>query len=47
MLDQATKKASAGDTGSAIDLLQRVAAQQCAFPRLARTAQRALRRLQK
>ncbi len=45
MLDQAGGKAAAGDNAAAIDLYRRVAAQGCAYPRLAKTAQRALRRL--
>lgn len=44
-LDQAASKASAGETANAIELYRQVAAQSCAFPRLAKTAQRALRRL--
>jgi hypothetical protein len=45
MLDLAGHKASSGDNAGAIELYRQVASQQCAFPRLARTAQRALRRL--
>ncbi|HEX7420463.1 MAG TPA: hypothetical protein VF505_11290 [Thermoanaerobaculia bacterium] len=45
MLDRAGAKASAGENAGAIELYQEVAAQGCAFPRLAKTAQRALRRL--
>ena len=45
MLDRASAKASQGANGDAIDLYQQVAAQACAFPKLAKTAQRALRRL--
>ena len=45
MLDQAGGKAAAGDSAAAIDLYRRVAAQGCVYPRLAKTAQRALRRL--
>ncbi|GAC1400478.1 MAG: hypothetical protein NVSMB68_15400 [Thermoanaerobaculia bacterium] len=44
-LDTARIRAASGDNASAIDLYREVAAQECAFPRLARTAQRALRRL--
>jgi hypothetical protein len=45
MLDQASGKAASGDKTGAIDLYRQVAAQGCVFPRLAKTAQRALRRL--
>ncbi len=45
MLDRAGAKASAGENGAAADLYRQVAAQACAFPRLAKTAQRALRRM--
>ncbi|HEX9160981.1 MAG TPA: hypothetical protein VF980_04670 [Thermoanaerobaculia bacterium] len=45
MLDQAGSKAASGDSAAAIALYKQVAAQQCAFPRQARTAQRSLRRL--
>lgn len=45
MLDQASKKAASGEKAEAIGLYRQVAAQGCAFPRLARAAQRALRRL--
>ena len=45
LLDRATAKAIAGQNTEAIDLYKQVAAQGCAFPRLAKTAQRALRRL--
>ncbi len=45
MLDRASSSASSGDRAAAIDLYRQVAAQGCAFPRLAKTAQRALRRL--
>lgn len=45
LLDSANSKASAGAKDEAIDLYKQVAAQECAFPRLAKTAQRALRRL--
>lgn len=45
MLDRAAAKASAGENANAIELYREVAAQGCAFPRLAKTAQRALRRL--
>jgi hypothetical protein len=44
MLDQASAKAASGEKAEAISLYRRVAAQGCAFPRLARTAQRAMRR---
>ena len=44
-LDLAGAKASAGENSEAIELYRQVAAQGCAFPRLAKTAQRALRRL--
>ena len=44
-LDRAASKASAGENADAIELYRGVAAQDCAFPRLAKTAQRALRRL--
>lgn len=45
MLDTARTRAESGDSRSAIELYRQVAAQECAFPRLAKTAQRALRRL--
>ncbi len=45
MLDEASTKASAGDHDKAIELYRAVAAESCAYPRLAKTAQRALRRL--
>jgi hypothetical protein len=45
MLDQASAKTASGDKAGAIELYRRVAAQGCVFPRLAKTAQRALRRL--
>jgi hypothetical protein len=45
MLDQAGRKAASGDSAGAIDLYRQVSAQQCAFPRQAKAAQRALRRL--
>jgi hypothetical protein len=45
MLDQASEKAASGEKAEAIALYRQIAAQGCAFPRLARTAQRALRRL--
>jgi hypothetical protein len=45
MLDQANGKVASGDNAAAIDFYRAVAAQACPFPRLARTAQRALRRL--
>ena len=45
MLDQASEKAASGEKAEAIALYRQVAAQGCAFARLARTAQRALRRL--
>ena len=45
MLDGAAKKAADGDREKAIELYRAVAAQACAFPRLAKTARRALRRL--
>jgi len=45
MLDQAGARADDGDNKSAIELYRQVAAQSCAFPRLAKVAQRALRRL--
>jgi hypothetical protein len=44
-LDRAGAKATAGENADAIELYQQVASQGCAFPRLAKTAQRALRRL--
>jgi hypothetical protein len=44
-LDRAGAKAAAGENDGAIELYRQVAAQGCAFPRLAKTAQRALRRL--
>jgi hypothetical protein len=44
-LDRAAAKASAGENANAIELYRQVATQGCAFPRLAKTAQRALRRL--
>jgi hypothetical protein len=44
-LDRAASKASAGENVDAIELYRQVASQGCAFPRLAKTAQRALRRL--
>lgn len=44
-LDQAGAKAAAGENDDAIAMYRQVAAQGCAFPRLAKTAQRALRRL--
>jgi len=45
MLNDASAKASAGDSEKAVVLYRAVAAESCAFPRLAKTAQRALRRL--
>ena len=45
LLDRATEKAFAGENAGAIELYRQVASQSCAFPRLAKTAQRALRRL--
>ena len=45
VLDDASSKAAAGDRDTAIDLYRSVAAQDCAYPRLAKTAQRALKRL--
>lgn len=45
MLDRAANEASSGDSETAIELYRAVAAQACSFPRLAKTAQRALRRL--
>lgn len=45
MLDRACAKATAGERDGAIELYRQVAGQACAFPRLAKTAQRALRRL--
>jgi hypothetical protein len=45
MLDRASTRAAAGERDAAIDLYRQVAAHGCAFPRLAKTAQRALRRL--
>ena len=45
MLDQAGRKAAAGDSDGALALYKTVAVQQCAFPRLARTAQRAMKKL--
>jgi len=45
MLDGASAKASAGQTAEAVDLYRQVAAQACAFPRLAKIAQRALKKL--
>jgi hypothetical protein len=44
-LDRAGAKAAAGENDDAIEMYRQVAAQGCAFPRLAKTAQRALRRL--
>lgn len=45
MLDQAGRESASGEKDAAINLYRQVSAQQCAFPRLAKTAQRALRRL--
>lgn len=45
MLDGAAKNAATGDREKAIAMYRAVAAQACAFPRLAKTARRALRRL--
>ena len=45
MLDQAATKAAGGDRGKAVELYRAVASQSCTFPRLAKTAQRALRKL--
>jgi hypothetical protein len=44
-LDRAGSKVADGENEDAIKLYRQVAAQGCAFPRLAKTAQRALRRL--
>lgn len=44
-IDLAGSRAAAGDRAAAIALYRQVAAEGCAFPRPARTAQRALRRL--
>ncbi|HSP15548.1 MAG TPA: hypothetical protein VLV78_12420 [Thermoanaerobaculia bacterium] len=44
-LDRAADKARGGENASAIDLYRQVAGDACLFPRLAKTAQRALRRL--
>jgi hypothetical protein len=45
MLDDARQKLAAGDRSSAIDLYRKVAAEQCLFPRKARDAQKALKKL--
>ena len=45
MLSEANRLASSGATAQAIVLYERVTAQRCAFPRLAKQAQRALRKL--
>ena len=44
-LDEAAAKARDGDRDTAIELYRQVALDACLFPRLAKTAQRALRRL--
>lgn len=44
-LDEAARLAAAGATGPAIDLYRKVEEERCAFPRLAKAAERALRRL--
>jgi hypothetical protein len=45
MLDRAASQCAAGDKSEAIELYRQVAVDACLFPRLAKTAQRALRRL--
>lgn len=45
MLDGARKKLEAGNRPAAIDLYRQVAAEQCLFPRKARDAQKALKKL--
>jgi hypothetical protein len=45
MLDRAASLCAAGDKSAAIELYRQVAVDACLFPRLAKTAQRALRRL--
>lgn len=45
MLDGARQKLNAGDRPAAIDLYRQVAAEQCLFPRKARDAQKALKKL--
>jgi hypothetical protein len=45
MLDRAASKTREGDRSSAIELYRQVASDACLFPRLAKTASRALRRL--
>ena len=45
MLDRASERAASGEKAEAMALYRQIAVQGCAFPRLARTAQRALRRL--
>ena len=45
MLDEARDKIAHGDRDAAIDLYRRVAAEQCLFPRMAREALKALRKL--
>ncbi len=45
LLDSAKQKIAAGESAAAIDLYRKVWDQRCAFPRQAREAQRALKRL--
>ncbi|MBK5258991.1 MAG: hypothetical protein JJE51_05310 [Thermoanaerobaculia bacterium] len=47
MLDTARARVAAGDRMSAADLYSQVLAQRCAFPRLAKEAHRALRKLER
>ncbi|MBK5259562.1 MAG: hypothetical protein JJE51_08210, partial [Thermoanaerobaculia bacterium] len=47
LLDSARDRVAAGDRLVAADLYGRVVAQRCAFPRLAKEAHRALRKLER
>jgi hypothetical protein len=44
-LDEARRKVASGDRGGAVAIYREVARERCAFPRLAKEAQRALRKL--
>jgi hypothetical protein len=46
-LDDARKKVEAGDRDGALRIYERVASQRCAFPRLAKEAERALRKIRR
>jgi hypothetical protein len=47
LLDSANKRMEAGDESGAGEMYHRVIEQRCAFPRLAKEAQRALKRIEK